>query len=107
MCIRDRIKDDYKPVQEPSFCLSGKKVKNEMQNILLEIRDKKIISEYDVNVGMHLAHVMSGGNTDKSCILNEQNILDLERESFINLISNVKSQDKINLMLSDGKKSKH
>ena len=56
---------------------------------------------------MHLAHVMSGGNTDKSSILNEQNILDLERESFINLISNVKSQDKINLMLSDGKKSKN
>ncbi len=105
--IIDQIKDNYKPVPEPRFCLSGKKVKNEMQNILLELRDKKIISEYDVNVGMHLAHVMSGGNTDKSSILNEQNILDLERESFINLISNVKSQDKINLMLSDGKKSKN
>ena len=50
---------------------------------------------------------MSGGNTDKSKTLNEQDILDLERESFINLISNVKSQDKINLMLSDGKKSKN
>ena len=105
--IIDAMSQNYQPKHKPEFCLSGKEVKNKMHEILKDLNDKKIITEYEVEVGLHLAHVMSGGNTDKSKTLNEQDILDLERESFINLISNAKTQERIRSMLVEGKRLKN
>ena len=105
--IIDEMSKNYQSKIEPKFCLSGYKIKNKMGEILEELKDKKIITEYEVQVGLHLAHVMSGGNTDKSKVLSERDILKLERESFINLISNVKTKDRIRSMLIEGKRLKN
>ena len=101
------LKEDYNPVAKPNFCLSGSSLKDRMHQVLLELEDKKIISGYDIDIGLHLAHVMSGGQTDKSKILSEQDIYDLERESLINLIKNQKTRDKIHLMLEEGRRLKN
>ena len=42
-------------------------------------------SEHDVVVSSHLAYVLTGGNCSPLDVLTEQDILDLEREAFVEL----------------------
>jgi 3-hydroxyacyl-CoA dehydrogenase len=62
------------------------------------------ISEHDVLIGEKLAYVMTGG--DKAGLtktVDEQYILDIEREAFISLGGEKLTQDRISYMLKKGK----
>ena len=62
------------------------------------------ISEHDMKIGEKLAFVMTGG--DKAGLtktVDEQYILDIEREAFISLCGEKLSQDRISYMLKKGK----
>jgi 3-hydroxyacyl-CoA dehydrogenase len=62
------------------------------------------ISEHDMFIGEKLAYVMTGG--DKAGLtktVDEQYILDIEREAFISLGGEKLSQDRISYMLKKGK----
>ena len=101
------LKLDYKPPQKPQFCLSGNEVKEKMHQHLLDLEKKNIIFGYDVDIGLHLANVLSGGETDKSKILSENDLYDLERQSLINLIQSQKTRDRIHAMLLNGRRLKN
>ena len=60
-----------------------------MHQHLLDL-EKNIIFGYDVEIGLHLATVLSGGDTDKSKTLTEQDLYNLERQSLINLYNHKK-----------------
>ena len=78
-----------------------------MHQHLLDLEKKNIIFGYDVEIGLHLATVLSGGNTDKSKILTEQDLYNLERQSLINLIQSQKTRDRIHAMLLNGRRLKN
>ena len=62
------------------------------------------ISEHDMKIGEKLAYVLTGG--DKAGLtksVDEQYILDIEREAFISLSSEKLTQDRIKFMLKKGK----
>jgi 3-hydroxyacyl-CoA dehydrogenase len=61
------------------------------------------ISEYDAVVGEKLAHVLSGGKLTGAQKVSEQYLLDLEREAFLSLCGNVKTQERMQHMLKTGK----
>jgi len=61
------------------------------------------ISEHDELIGTKLAHVMSGGSMNHSAFVSEQYLLDLEREAFVSLCGERKTQDRIAAMLKTGK----
>jgi 3-hydroxyacyl-CoA dehydrogenase len=61
------------------------------------------ISEYDVVVGEKLAYVLSGGRPAGSPIVSEQYLLDLEREAFLSLCGQPKTQERIQYTLKNGK----
>jgi 3-hydroxyacyl-CoA dehydrogenase len=61
------------------------------------------ISDYDIVVGEKLAHVLSGGKLTGSQKVPEQYLLDLEREAFLSLCGNPKTQERMQHMLKTGK----
>ncbi len=61
------------------------------------------ISRYDYHLGSRLAHVLCGGDGPSLQKVNEQYFLDLERETFLGLCGERKSQDRIQYMLQRGK----
>ncbi len=60
------------------------------------------ISDHDMVVGEKLAHVLSGGRAAAQAV-SEQHLLDLEREAFLSLCGQPKTQERIQYMLKNGK----
>jgi 3-hydroxyacyl-CoA dehydrogenase len=61
------------------------------------------ISEYDRVIGEKLAHVLSGGRLSGEQRVSEQYLLDLEREAFLSLCGQAKTQERMQHMLKNGK----
>ena len=61
------------------------------------------ITEYDTVVGEKLAYVLSGGRLTGTQKVSEQYLLDLEREAFLSLCGNPKTQQRMQHMLKNGK----
>jgi 3-hydroxyacyl-CoA dehydrogenase len=61
------------------------------------------ISEYDALVARKLAHVLAGGALSAPQFLSEQYLLDLEREAFVSLCGQRKTQERIAFTLKTGK----
>jgi 3-hydroxyacyl-CoA dehydrogenase len=61
------------------------------------------ISEYDLNIAKKLAYVIAGGKVPFGTEVDEQYLLDLEREAFLSLVAGGKSQQRMQHMLVKGK----
>lgn len=60
-------------------------------------------SEHDVKIAEKLAYTLSGGRIKQGTLVDEQVILDLEREAFLSLIGERKTQERMQHMLVKGK----
>lgn len=67
------------------------------------MREGNFISDYDVHVSKKIAYILSGGECPDGTYVSEQQILDLEKEAFLSLAGEKKTQDRIMHMLSKGK----
>ena len=67
------------------------------------MKEGKFISEYDMHLGKKLAHVLCGGAVPPGTELSEQDFLDLEREAFVSLCGEPKTQARIQHMLEKNK----
>jgi 3-hydroxyacyl-CoA dehydrogenase len=67
------------------------------------MRQGGYISDYDVVVAEKLANVLSGGRLTGEQLVSEQYLLDLEREAFLSLCGNPKTQERMQFMLKTGK----
>jgi len=67
------------------------------------MREGEYISDHDVTVANHLAYVMSGGAVTPGTPVSEQYLLDLEREAFLSLCGEKKTQERIAYTLKHGK----
>ncbi len=61
------------------------------------------ISEYDALVGRKLASILAGGALSSPQLVSEQYLLDLEREAFVSLCGERKTQERIAHTLKTGK----
>lgn len=61
------------------------------------------ISEHDLCIAKKLAYVIAGGNVPYGTFVDEQYLLNIEREAFISLIQHPKSQARMQHMLMKGK----
>jgi 3-hydroxyacyl-CoA dehydrogenase len=61
------------------------------------------ISEYDFAIAEKLAGILSGGRLTGAQTVSEQYLLDLEREAFLSLCGNVKTQERMQHILKTGK----
>jgi 3-hydroxyacyl-CoA dehydrogenase len=60
-------------------------------------------SEYDAHVGRKLANILAGGPLTAPQLVSEQYVLDLEREAFVSLCGEKKTQERIAHTLKTGK----
>jgi 3-hydroxyacyl-CoA dehydrogenase len=61
------------------------------------------ISDHDALIGRTLAGIMAGGRLPHPTMVTEQHLLDLEREAFLSLVAEPKTQERIQHMLKTGK----
>ncbi len=61
------------------------------------------MSEHDALVGRKLAHILAGGAITGSPEVSEQYLLDLEREAFLSLLGQKKTQERMAFTLKTGK----
>ncbi|MDF2037490.1 3-hydroxyacyl-CoA dehydrogenase NAD-binding domain-containing protein [Cytobacillus oceanisediminis] len=61
------------------------------------------ISEHDLKIAKMLAYVIAGGKVPYGTEVDEQYLLDLEREAFLSLVAEPKSQQRMQHMLLKGK----
>ena len=94
---------NFSPPSECKFNLSGKPLKEKMTKILENLYNEKVILDHGLVVGNELANVLSGGDTTIDKTLSESDLYKLELDAFMRLISNPKTQDRINHTLKTGK----
>jgi len=94
---------DFKAPKECTFNLSGKPLKEKMVKILEKLYNEKVILDHGMEVGKELANVLSGGETTIDKTLSEDDLFKLELDSFMRLIENKKTQDRIKHTLVTGK----
>ena len=61
------------------------------------------ISEYDYFLGSKLGYVLCGGDCHSLQNVSEEYLLELERECFLGLCGEIKSQERIKFMLKEGR----
>ena len=61
------------------------------------------ISDYDAMIGEKLARILTGGDLNHPTRVSEQYLLDLEREAFLSLCGERRTQERIAHMLKSGK----
>jgi 3-hydroxyacyl-CoA dehydrogenase len=67
------------------------------------MREAKFISDHDAKVANWVAYALSGGKITAGTLVNEQYLLDLEREAFLSLCGEKKTQERIAFTLKTGK----
>ncbi|GMA49486.1 hypothetical protein GCM10025857_08430 [Alicyclobacillus contaminans] len=61
------------------------------------------ISEHDEKIAKQLIRVLTGGSVPRGTLVTEEYLLDLEREAFLSLIGEPKTQQRMQYMLTNGK----
>ncbi|MDC0534382.1 3-hydroxyacyl-CoA dehydrogenase/enoyl-CoA hydratase family protein [Francisellaceae bacterium] len=94
---------NYRPPFKPKMKTIGRDGKATIQMLLANMRAGYFISDYDYKIGSAVAEIMVGGNVDKGNVVPEDWYLKLERDAFVSLAENEKTQGRIQHMLTTGK----
>jgi len=93
----------YKKPRPAMIPVMGENFRGIIDAVLYGMKEGNYVSDYDTHVGRKLAYVISGGDCPEGTLVSEQEILDLEREAFMSLLGEPKTQDRIMHMLTTGK----
>lgn len=91
------------PVQREDIYVMGEAGQSAMKIALHMMKQGGFVSDHDVLIGHKLANIMTGGAINHSAFVSEQYLLDLEREAFVSLCGERKTQERIAAMLKTGK----
>ena len=97
------VNDGYAPPLKKRIKVLGESAQKAMDAYLSDMVDKKQISDYDAYLGKQIASVISGGKVQSGSLVEEEVVLDLEAETFLNLLKEQKTQERISHMLKTGK----
>ena len=93
----------FTPPRRRTFRLPGKSAYATFDMALGAMKDGHFISEHDLKIAMKVATVMTGGDCSPRQKVTEQYLLDLEREAFLSLCGEEKTQARIAHMLETNK----
>lgn len=94
---------DYEPPEPVELTLPGPSGKVAMQMAAEGFARRGLATPYDLVVAGALADVLSGGDTDIIDTVNEQQLLDLERKSFMALVRQNNTLARVEHTLETGK----
>jgi 3-hydroxyacyl-CoA dehydrogenase len=93
---------DYVPPAPRTVRALGTEGLGNLRYALFSFREGGQATDHDVVIGNAIAHVLCGGDGPPREVT-EQDILDLEREAFVRLLGNQKTQERIMYTLKTGK----
>jgi len=93
----------YRPPHKSLFPVAGRSVKATILGSLINMRDGGFISQHDFHIAGLIAHVLCGGDVEAGTLVNEEYLMQLERQAFCSLIEHPKTQARIMGMLQTGK----
>jgi 3-hydroxyacyl-CoA dehydrogenase len=97
------VASSYHPPAPEKIYAAGRDMLGALQVGAWSFEAGGYISEYDLQIAQKLAYVMSGGGLTKPAWVSEQYILDLEREAFLSLCGEEKTQARMWSLLNTGK----
>ncbi len=95
--------EGYTPPLPKKLNLPGKEGLATLEMMLHNMKLTHWVSSHDEKIGRHLGRILTGGDTTINDPVDEQTILDLEREAFLSLCGEPKTQDRISYMLVNNK----
>jgi 3-hydroxyacyl-CoA dehydrogenase len=93
----------YKKPRPVMIPVMGENFRGIAEAVLYNMRHGNFASDYDCHVSRKVAHILSGGDCAEGTLVTEEEILALEREAFLSLCGEKKTQDRIMYMLNTGK----
>jgi len=98
-----RLADNYTPPVPTGVTVLGRGALGAMYTAINEFRLGNYMSDYDVEIARKIAFVLCGGDLTQEQEVSEQYLLDIEREGFLELLKNQKTQERIQYMLMNNK----
>lgn len=93
----------YQAPRPTKFRLPGSNGVATIDMMLYGMETQHQISAYDRHVGNVLANILCGGDTSRAVLTSEDRLLELEREAFLSLCGEEKSQERMQHMLMNNK----
>jgi 3-hydroxyacyl-CoA dehydrogenase len=93
----------YRPPLPEKIYAAGRDAYGAIQVGVHMFKEGGYISEHDALIGRKLGYVLTGGDLSQGMWVDEQYILDLEREAFLSLCGEPKTQERMWSLLQTGK----
>jgi len=94
---------NYKPPRPALIPVMGENFRGLVEGLIGNMRYGNFMSDYDMFVSRKVAYILSGGDCAEGTFVSEQEIMDLEKEAFVSLCGEKKTQERIMFMLTKGK----
>lgn len=101
--VRGEWRQTAPPVNDPSIRVLGQEFEAAAKLAIHTMLRGEYISDYDALVARRLGHILAGGELTSTQLVSEQYLLDLEREAFVSLCGERKTQERIAHTLKTGK----
>ncbi|MDR7488468.1 MAG: 3-hydroxyacyl-CoA dehydrogenase/enoyl-CoA hydratase family protein [Armatimonadota bacterium] len=83
--------------------VAGQRGRAALESLLYILKTGGHITAYDEVVGRRLAYVMTGGDVPEGSWVSEAYLLELEREAFLSLLGEARTQERIRHLLQTGR----
>ncbi|OYD07049.1 3-hydroxyacyl-CoA dehydrogenase/enoyl-CoA hydratase family protein [Paludifilum halophilum] len=93
----------YRAPERKKIPVVGETGYNTLRLGAYEMLQSGYISQHDYKIASKLAYVLAGGNLPEGTLVDEQYLLDIEREAFLSLAGEPKSQQRMQHMLTKNK----
>jgi 3-hydroxyacyl-CoA dehydrogenase len=93
----------YHPPMPEKIYAAGRDALGALRVAIHMMKEGKYITEYEAHMARKLANVMTGGELSRPTWVDEQYILDLERETFLSLCGEEKTRQRMMSLLQTGK----
>jgi 3-hydroxyacyl-CoA dehydrogenase len=101
--VLEMVAEGYTPPQPPQLRVIGRSGYGNLLAALYNMETARFITSYDRHIGQKLAYVLAGGDVPDGSRVSESHLLDLEREAFLSLCGEKKTQERMRHMLEKGK----
>jgi 3-hydroxyacyl-CoA dehydrogenase len=97
------LQEGFRPPRSKLIPVAGDGGRAAIKYMANTMRQGGYISEYDEFIAGKLAYILTGGDVLSGALVTEQYMLDIEREAFVSLCGEKKTQDRISHMLKTNK----
>lgn len=101
--VLDLAAQGFRAMQPARIPVAGPEGRAVLELGLYNMRQSGWISKHDALIGKKLAYVLTGGEVPSGTMVTEQYLLDLEREAFVSLLKEKKTQERMAYILKHGK----